>query len=73
MGCCDSTPVPLEHDRGIYDQLAEAIPLDENPSARHVALVKNNFVEEFQHPEGQPEKSLLVIAITHWKTGAWYK
>lgn len=72
MGCGGSTHdagvSKRKHDRGIYKELAEAIQLCEIPSDRHRRIVENNRKEEFKHPKGQGEQSLLVIAID---SGRW--
>lgn len=53
---------------GSIKELAEAIQLCEIPSDRHRRIVENNRKEEFKHPKGQGEQSLLVIAID---SGRW--
>lgn len=73
MGCGGSTQGPaIKHERGIYNEFAEAIQLYDMPTERHRELVRKNDVVEFKHPRGQGEHSLLVLALDRGVTcGRW--
>lgn len=73
MGCHNSKPKPVvDHGGTLHVVFERAIATHPSPTSEHHKLLQENSVEGLRHPEGEPERSLLVLALKKNKL-AWFR
>lgn len=73
MGCGKSKPTRAVDDGGtLHIVFARAIAAHARPNDEHRKLLQENSVECLRHPAGEPERSLLVLALKENKLD-WFR